>query len=115
MNPVAATDAKGRVWVAWQGAREGAFRILERHQTGSGWSPEARVSVQANSCWTPAIAAAADGRVAIAWDTYEKGDYDVWLREFDAGGAPGEPKPAATSPQYEARPAITYEIGRAHV
>jgi len=35
--PVAATDAKGRVWVAWQGARNQVFRIFERHQDGEGW------------------------------------------------------------------------------
>lgn len=109
VNPVAATDSQGRVWVAWQGAREAAFRILARHQTGSGWSATERVSTQSRTCWTPAIAAAADGRVAIAWDTYEKGDYDVWLREFDAAGRASSAQPVATSPQYEARPALTYD------
>src|SRR6185369_8156128 len=62
------------------------------------------------TCWTPAIAAAADGRVAIAWDTYDKGDYDVSLREFDASGKAGTPQPAANTALYEARPAITYDL-----
>jgi hypothetical protein len=108
-NAVAATDAAGRVWVAWQGARDGAFRILSRHQTATGWSETERVSTQSYTCWTPAITAAADGRVAIAWDTYEKGDYDVWLREFDASGKAGAAQPVTSSPQYEARPAIAYD------
>ncbi|MBI5769264.1 MAG: hypothetical protein HZA93_15830 [Verrucomicrobia bacterium] len=108
-NAVAATDASGRVWIAWQGARDGAFRILSRHQTASGWSETERVSTQTRTCWTPAIATAADGRVAIAWDTYEKGDYDVWLREFDAAGKAGPAQPVTSSPQYEARPALTYD------
>ena len=111
VSPVATADADGRVWVAWQGARDNVFRILERHQNADGsWSAERRVSPQSESCWTPAIAATAKigGRVAIAWDTYEKGDYDVWLREF-AGGAPADPRPVANSDQYEARPALTYD------
>ncbi|MBI5772659.1 MAG: hypothetical protein HZA89_02820, partial [Verrucomicrobia bacterium] len=79
VSAVAATDAKGRVWVAWQGVRDGVFRILAKHQAGSGWSEEIRVSTQQGSCWTPAIATAKDGRVAVAYDTYDKGDYDVWV------------------------------------
>lgn len=110
VSPVATTDAHGRVWVAWQGARDGAFRILARRQSDTGWAAEQRVSTQTGTCWTPAIAAAKDGRVAIAWDTYDKGDYDVWLREFEAGGQPRAAQPAANSAQYEARPAAVYDL-----
>ena len=109
--PVATTDAKGRVWVAWQGARNQVFRIFERHQDGGGWSAERQVSTQTRNSWAPAIAAASGkigGRVAIGWDTYEKGDYDVWLREFDANAQPADARPVANTPDYEARPALTY-------
>ncbi len=48
--------------------------------------------------------------MAIAWDTYDKGDYDVWVREF----APRtelarERRPVANTIDYEARPALTYD------
>jgi hypothetical protein len=107
--PVAATDAQGRVWIAWQGAQEKIFRIFVRHQEGDGWSEPVQVSTQTRNCWAPAITAAKDGRVAIAWDTYEKGDYDVWVREFGKDGKPAEARPAASSADYEARPAMTYD------
>jgi len=107
--PAAATDAKGRVWVAWQGAKDKVFRIWARHQEGGKWSAAQQVSTQAGNCWAPAIAAAKDGRIAIAWDTYTKGDYDVWTREFDASGTAGEARPVANSATYEARPAMTYD------
>jgi hypothetical protein len=109
VSPVAATNSKGRVWVAWQGARDGVFRILASRQTDGGWSKEIRVSTQTRSCWTPAIAASKSGRIGIAWDTYEKGDYDVWLREFDASGKPQAARPVANTDGYEARPALTYD------
>jgi hypothetical protein len=99
------------VWVAWQGARDQVFRIFERHQEGGGWSTERQVSTQTRNSWAPAIAAASGqngGRVAIGWDTYEKGDYDVWLREFDANAKAGDARPVANTPEYEARPALTY-------
>ncbi|EDY17229.1 hypothetical protein CfE428DRAFT_5247 [Chthoniobacter flavus Ellin428] len=105
--PVAATDSDGHVWVAWQGARENVFHIFQRHQTKDGWSPAEPVSTQKRNCWAPAIATTA-GKVAIAWDTYEKGDYDVWMREFAAGKA-SDARPVADTPDYEARPAMTYD------
>lgn len=114
VSPVAAADSEGNVWIAWQGARDGVFRIFERHQAGGDWTPPRQVSTQTRSCWAPAIATLAkpNPRVAIAWDTYEKGDYDVWVREF-AGTQPQPPRPVANSPDYEARPALTYDHGGA--
>jgi hypothetical protein len=116
--PVAATDASGNVWVAWQGAREKTFRILERHQTDAGWSAERQVSTQKGNCWAPAMAAKPSPTgatkalvpptVAIAWDTYDKGDYDVWVREF-TGTFESHARPAANTSDYEARPALTYD------
>jgi hypothetical protein len=111
VSPVATTDASGKVWVAWQGARGNVFRILERHQGADGsWTAERVVSTQQGNCWAPAIAAMPkDGRVAMAWDTYDKGDYDVWVREFSPGKA-GQAQPVANSEKYEARPALTYDL-----
>ncbi len=110
ISPVATTDSDGHVWVTWQAARENAFRIVERHQSNDGtWSVERRVSTQNGNCWTPAIAATLKGgRVAIGWDTYDKGDYDIWVREFTSSSA-DEARPAANTEKYEARPALTYD------
>jgi hypothetical protein len=110
VSPVTATDSTGKVWVAWQGVREGKFRILSRHQNASGWSPEILTSSQTQNCWTPAISTSKDGRIAIAWDTYEKGDYDIWMREYSAATGKAQAAQAVTqSPLYEARPSIAYD------
>jgi hypothetical protein len=113
-SPVTVTDSNGHVWVAWMGARKDVFKILSRHQEKDGtWSEEIEVSQQKRNCWYPAIAADnAHNRIAIAWDTYEKGDYDVWLREFDTKNAnnASKAKPAANTNLYEARPTLTYDL-----
>ncbi|MDZ4289902.1 MAG: hypothetical protein U0984_18195, partial [Prosthecobacter sp.] len=103
VSPVASTDASGKVWVAWQGGKGENFAIWAKPQTDAGWGDTLAISNNTGNCWQPAIAASATG-VAIAWDCYDKGDYDVWL--WQSGG---KPQPVANSPLYEARPALTYD------
>ena len=108
VSPVATTDATGQVWIAWQQANNSQFGIWSKHQTDGGWTKINQVSTNQGNCWMPAIAASANG-VAIAWDTYEKGDYDVWLREFANSGEAKPARPVANTAQYEARPSLTYD------
>ncbi len=117
-SPVATTDAQGKVWIAWQGYRNNHLSILTRHLTEQGWSKEEQVSPQSANCWSPAIAAtpttsnASDkgsSEVTIAWDTYEFGDYDVWMRRYDANGTAHPAQPIAATELHQARPAICYD------
>ena len=108
LSPVAVTDAKGQVWVAWQGADGTSFGIQAKHQTEAGWSEVIHVSSGTGDCWQPSMAAS-DKDVAIAWDTYERGDYDVWLRTFGPDGSGAVARPVANSELYEARPSLAYD------
>lgn len=112
VNPVAATDAAGRVWVAWQGFRNGNLEILAAVQNGSHYSAERTISFSPASDWDPAIAASANGEVAVSWDTYDKGDYDVYLRRLHAEGNKVQmdpPVPVAASQNFEARSSLAYD------
>ncbi|HUP82319.1 MAG TPA: hypothetical protein VM260_27445, partial [Pirellula sp.] len=110
-SPVATTDGAGKIWVAWQSARDNTLCIVSRHQVESGWSEEFRISTQRTSCWSPSIAASSGkgGEIAIAWDTYEMGDYDVWLRRFDINGKAFDTQPVAETDEHQARPSICYD------
>ena len=111
VNPVAVADAKGRVWVAWQGFRLGSLDILAAAQEGDKLGREVRVSTSPMSDWDPAIAADAKGDVAIAWDTYDKGDYDVYFRRlrWQNSVRMDAPMAAAASDKFEARPSISFD------
>ena len=69
------------------------------------------MSFSKNSDWDPAIAAAPNGEVAIAWDTYDKGDYDVYFRRLrlDGGVKMDAPVPVAVGPSFEARASVAYD------
>ncbi len=103
---VAATDARsGQVWLAWQAFRGDNYEILaaplalERRQD----TPRVVSSSPAND-WGPAIAADSQGRVWVAWDTYDKGNYDVMLRSLSDEDA--SPIVVAGSARFEARPSL---------
>jgi hypothetical protein len=105
VSPVATRDAKGRIWVSWMGAKGSVFQIFATTLEGGKWGTPVAVSSNQGNCWDPAIASTGD-RVAIAWDTYEKGDYDIWMREITST-APAVA--VANTPDYEARPTLTFD------
>lgn len=107
--PAAATDAQGRAWVAWVGARQTNFHVYAAYQTEDGFSKPARVSPFQGNEWEPAIAADAKGQVAIAWDTFDKGDYDVYVAMADTNGQLGQPEAVAASLGFEVRPSLAYD------
>ena len=109
---MAATDSIGRVWVAWQAFRNNNLEILASVQTGDTFMAESVVSTSASSDWDPAIAAAPNGEVAVSWDTYDKGDYDVYLRRLQSDGntvSMDTPIAIAASTNLEARSSIAYD------
>jgi hypothetical protein len=109
--PVAATDSAGRVWVAWQGFRNNNLEILTSVQNGDSFWPETIVSTSPASDWDPAIAAAPNGDIAISWDTYDKGDYDVYLRRmrFTDQVSQDAPIAVAATVNFEARSSLAYD------
>src|SRR5205807_251526 len=56
-----------------------------RRLTGKTWGPETRVSTSDSNDWEPAVALDRRGVAWISWDSYHTGNYDVFLRSFDAG------------------------------
>ncbi len=100
-HAVSATDAKGNVWLAWQAWRDGNYEILSVVLAeGHDWSKARVISDSPANDWSPAIVADAKGNVFAAWDTYDKGNYDVRLRLV---GKEADPIAIAGSARFEAR------------
>ena len=90
-------------------SQHGASKFLLAIKTATAGPPSKPSAPSRATAGPPPSPPARGGNVAIAWDTYEKGDYDIWVREFDKAGKAGEARPAANTPDYEARPALTYD------
>jgi hypothetical protein len=109
---VLATASDGKVWMAWQGWRDGQADIWLADLDNSD-SPARLTNTEANE-WSPAIASDKGGNIHVAFDSYEKGNYDVVLRTRTASGDLSAPIVVAGSDRYEARPSIAAD-GRGRI
>src|SRR5262249_54415931 len=77
------------------------------------FTAETTISFSPASDWDPAIAASSSGEVAVSWDTYDKGDYDVYFRRLRAEEGDriqmDPPTPVAASQNFEARSSAAYD------
>jgi len=110
--PRLTSDGRGRLWLAWQTVGEDLHYEVKLARLGpDGLRAVENVSEHAADDWEPALTAAPDGRIVVAWDTYRNGSYDIYLREFtpqaDGGLKPlGSPLPVAAGAEREAHVTI---------
>ena len=91
-------------YFAWQGRRNDQFDIFVSPFDG----PAVRVSTSAANDWRPSIATDSGGTSWVAWDTYDAGNYDVYLRRYE-GGELDQPIAVAASPRFEARATVAVD------
>jgi len=102
--------SEGRIWITWQGFREGSYDILYTKLSENSEKERVKTvgKTSANE-WKPSIAADSKGNISIAWDTYQKGDYDVYYAILNKEGKVIKESPAAASLQFEARPSLVFD------
>ncbi len=111
----------GRIHVAWQAFRGSQSDVFYMTWADGEWSPETLVSDSQRNDWEPAVAADSQGTAIVAWDTYDKGRYDVRMRRIE-GDQLGPVIEVASTDRLETRPDlavdgrdrvwVSYEAGR---
>ncbi len=110
LSPAMCTDQAGHVWAACQSWDDkGTARIAVFQCRDGKWSEGPALPGQkpGENRWYAAMAAGPDGKVAVAYDVYKDGDYDVHVAVIDNGKATDHL--VAGSPRFEARPAVAYD------
>jgi hypothetical protein len=110
LTPVTCTDQRGDVQTAYQAWDEtGAARIALMTCHDGKWTegPQLTARASGENCWYPALASSADGKIAVAYDVYKDGDYDVHVAVIDKGRVTDFA--VADSRRFEARPALAYD------
>lgn len=111
INPVAVADSAGVVWVAYQSWQRDNYniRLTRQANQSSGWIDPIALTSGAGNDWNPTIAADSKGRVHVAHDTYDAGNYDVLLHTVTAGDATVRHTAVATTPKFEARATVAVD------
>jgi hypothetical protein len=111
LGPVMCTDQKGDLWLACQSWQEGQAKIAVFRKSKQGpWKNQAVLAGnKGENCWHPALAADNTGKVALAYDIYRNGDYDVDVAIFDQGTTKPKVYPVAASARAEMRPSLAYQ------
>jgi len=111
-NPVATSDVRGNVHLAWQSFNnsEGQSDIMTATLANGVMSSSVRLSPSKANDWDPSITADSSGTVYVAYDTYDKGNYDVMLATIN----PLAPRaarltPVANSLRMEARASVAVD------
>jgi hypothetical protein len=110
LNPVMCTDQQGRPWLACQSWDElGQARINLFRLQGEQWQegPALPGRPLGENCWSASLAAGPAGQVALAYDIYRNGDYDVLLAVIDRDRVTEHV--VAGSSKFEARPSVAYD------
>lgn len=106
-----ATDSEGHVWLVWQRTDRGYSQIYAKHLDGKEWSKGEQISSGSSTSgdnWWPEIAAGPKGSLAVVWDGYAAGNYDVYLRRRENGAWSKEEIVAGTA-RFEAHPTVAID------
>jgi hypothetical protein len=110
INPTLAASPDGKLWLAWMHWEKDNFDIYALDVVPTPDSifekPTAITATAANE-WHPAAAVDSDGTLHVAYDTYDKGNYDVRVTSVSRTGA--KTTAVAESARFEARPAIAVD------
>ena len=90
INPDAALDAFGTIWLAWSGYDGHDFEVYLTSWTGTGWAAETRLSQRAGPNLFPSVGQDPDGNPLVAWTRPSQSGRVVSLVSYRRGSAAPE-------------------------
>ena len=106
INPHVCVDAKKNIHVVWQAHPQNNGDVQYAKFDGESWSKPLSVTSDEQSDWYPHVAVDAGGTAWIAFDSYRRGDYDVYLTSVSPKGELAKVMPIAQSSFYEAHASV---------
>ena len=109
INPRLTANGQGKMALVWQSFRGRNCNIFYKSFDGEKWLPEVRVTNRPANDWEPSVALDSKGVAWIAYDSYNNGNYDVFLSRVAGGHLEGAEIPVATTPLFETRATVAID------
>jgi hypothetical protein len=85
-HPAITEDLGGRVWVAWQSARDGDCEIYYKTYEEGSWSSDIRLTDHPYADIAPAMTRTSDGGIWMVWSSDRMdGNYEIYGMTFSGG------------------------------
>ena len=101
------SSSKAPLRLVWVGHDNGRSYLYFSSWDGSAWTLEKRMSEA--SVWSPDAVSDSDGNLLVAWDSYQKGNYDIFFRRIKPDGSPDPIEQVTTSARFEAHASLTVD------
>jgi lysophospholipase L1-like esterase len=85
LNPDAAVDGRGTIWLTWSGYDGQDYQIYLTHWTGTSWAPETRVSEYPGPNLFPSLGFDSDGNPLVGWTRPSELGHVVCLSSYRNG------------------------------
>jgi hypothetical protein len=108
--PAITQTNNGTVWVVWYSERSGEYSIWYKTSSDGGetWSADSPIDLGGMWSYHPAIAQTDDGKIWVAFYSYESGNPDIWYTTSSDGGVTwSAPSQITTDYDSDYDPAIT--------
>ena len=109
INPRLASNTKGEFALVWQGFRHKDSNIYLKTFHSGEWSETVQITGRPANEWEPAVALDSGGTAWVTYDSYENGNYDVYLAGAKGGEVTVPEMAVAESPLFEARPTVVVD------
>jgi len=103
----AGSDAKGRIWIAWQSFRKAHADVFAKYYDPAAdkWSDEIQVTTNPAGDWEPRLAFDKNDGAWIAFDSSRSGVFNVYLARVSLSGKT-EIKQVSKADRYQGRASI---------
>ncbi len=82
----AAAGPENTIWIAWQSFRNDNGDIFAKTWHDGNWSDDITVETNPANQWQPSVSVDARGQAWVGFDSYENGNYDVYLTSVSSDG-----------------------------
>jgi hypothetical protein len=106
VEPKAAVDSSGNVWVVWRTERKPDSDIMYAYWNGYGWSGKEYVVSSSHEERDPVITVDKNGNVWVVWYARKNGNWDIYARYYNGSVWSAEDR-VTNDPGCDIQPSVT--------